>query len=404
MALERRRRVPFHIVDVLRCLVLRLTFALTAALWLLQPYDAWAEPPLWHAEVGTAHAVTDPQAYEYGLGAEGRLAGELLLGRAIGLELEAGALWLPRARPPEDTRISDHGDGVALSALVGARVHPFATLAGPWMDAAVGYVRTGSLDRPGFDAHIGYDWRVGDRWDFGPYVGYFQIVQASGTVVAGDARIVSIGLHVCLEAVRPRPPVAPPVAPPPPAPPPPPPPPAPPPDRDHDGIVDAQDACPDVPGVRTDDPATNGCPPAGDEVRVVADRIEYDERILFDTDQAHVHHASWPILRKLASFIQGNPAIDIVDISGHADERGTAEYNLELSRARAEAVRTLLVSFGVDPDRLTTQAYGKMHPRAEGHSEKEWRENRRVEFHITQVRDALGVPTVVRGTPEGGTP
>jgi peptidoglycan-associated lipoprotein len=139
-------------------------------------------------------------------------------------------------------------------------------------------------------------------------------------------------------------------------------------------------------------------------VRVVADRIEYDQRILFDTDQAHVHHASWPILRKLASFIQSNPAIDIVDISGHADERGTAEYNLELSRARAEAVRTLLVSFGVDADRLTTQAYGKMHPRAEGHSEKEWRENRRVEFHITQVRDAFGVPTVVQGTSEGVTP
>jgi outer membrane protein OmpA-like peptidoglycan-associated protein len=139
-------------------------------------------------------------------------------------------------------------------------------------------------------------------------------------------------------------------------------------------------------------------------VRVVADRIEYDERILFDTDQAHVHHASWPILSKLADFIERSAAIEVVDISGHADERGTEQYNLELSRERAEAVRALLIHFGVDADRLTTQAYGKAHPRAEGHSEKEWRENRRVEFHIMQVRDALGTSTPVRGTAEGVTP
>ncbi len=216
---------------------------------------------------------------------------------------------------------------------------------------------------------------------------------ASDSVRPGDARIASAGLHVSFDAVRPRPRATPPAALPPPPPLPAPPPPPPLSDRDHDGVLNWDDACPDVPGVHTDDPSTNGCPPAGDEVRVVADRIEYDERILFDTAQAHVHHASWPILRKLAAFIVSNSAIDVVDISGHADERGSEEYNLELSRARAEAVRSLLIHFGVDEDRLTTQAYGKLHPRAEGHSEKEWRENRRVEFHITQVRDALGVPT-----------
>src|SRR6202030_955559 len=102
-------------------------------------------------------------------------------------------------------------------------------------------------------------------------------------------------------ADRRRPPSPPPPAPPPP-PPPPPPPAGPPPDRDHDGIPDTEDACPDVPGVHTDDPKTNGCPPAGDEVRVVEDHIEYDEVILFDTDSPHVHHVSWPIIEKLAKF------------------------------------------------------------------------------------------------------
>jgi len=389
---------------VLRSLPLRVILSVAVGLWAARPQDALSDPPRWHAEVGTAHAVTNPQAHEDGLGAEARFAGELPLGRVVGIEAEAGGLWLPRVRAPEDPRILDHGDGTALSILIGARLHPFGTVAGPWVDAAAGYVRTGSLDRFGFDAHAGYDWRVANRWDFGPYVGYFQIVQPSDSLRPEDARIVSIGVHVSLDSNRPTPRVAPPIAKPLPPPPPPEPPPPPPSDRDHDGIIDAEDACPDVPGIHTDDPATNGCPPAGDEVRVVADRIEYDERILFDTDQAHVHHASWSILEKLAAFIQSNPAIEVVDVSGHADERGSEEYNLELSRNRAEAVRSLLIHFGVDADRLTTQAYGKAHPRAEGHSEKEWRENRRVEFHIMQVRDAFGVPTTVGDGHEGVTP
>jgi outer membrane protein OmpA-like peptidoglycan-associated protein len=163
-------------------------------------------------------------------------------------------------------------------------------------------------------------------------------------------------------------------------------------------VIDAEDACPDVPGVRTDDPKTNGCPTAGDQVHVEKDRIEYDDRILFDTDQAHVHHASWPILRKLAAFIQDHPDIEQVDITGHADERGAEEYNLRLSQARAAAVRERLVRFGVAPERLTTIGYGEARPRAEGHSENDWRQNRRVEFIITKVRNAQGGTTSL--TPE----
>jgi outer membrane protein OmpA-like peptidoglycan-associated protein len=366
---------------------------------------AQADPVRWHLEAGNAIPLGDPQAHEYGVGIQGDLAAELPLGRAFGVQLEAGGLWLPHTSPPADPSLADHGEGTAVSAMGGLRVHPFTGIAGPWLDAGLGYVRTGSLDRFGFDAHIGYDWRIGKgRWDVGLYVGYTQIVQPSDALRPEDAHVLSIGVHIALGAVRAQPVVVV-EEPPPPLPPPPPPSeaPPPPPDRDHDGVPDGEDACPDVPGPHTDDPKTNGCPPAGDQVRVVEDRIEYDDVILFDTDSPHVHHASWPILQMLAKFIVANPDIEKVDISGHADERGTAEHNLQLSRFRAEAVRYLLVKFGVDPGHLTTLGFGYGQPRATGHTANDWRQNRRVEFIITQVKNARGGSTTLP-VPEGERP
>jgi outer membrane protein OmpA-like peptidoglycan-associated protein len=284
-----------------------------------------------------------------------------------------------------------------MSVMGGARLRPLFEVAGPWLSAGLGYVRTGTLDRFGFEASLGYDWRIGaGRWDIGPYVGYLQIVQPKDTLRPDDAHVLTFGVHVALGAERhPRAVVAsiPPPAPPAPTPAPPEPPKPPAADRDGDGVPDAEDACPDVPGIRTDDPKTNGCPPAGDQVHVVKDRIEYDDVILFDTDQAHVHHASWPILRKLAQFITANPDIEEVDITGHTDERGSEEHNLHLSQERAVAVKGRLVFFGVASSRLTTVGYGKSRPRAEGHSEAEWQKNRRVEFIITKVRNAQGGST-----------
>ena len=154
-----------------------------------------------------------------------------------------------------------------------------------------------------------------------------------------------------------------------------------------------------MPGLHTEDPKTNGCPAAGDQVRVVEDHIEYDDVILFDTDSPHVHHASWPILEKLAKFINANPDIQEVDITGHADERGTEAHNLQLSKFRAEAVKYLLVHFGVDDKRITTAGLGFSRPRAQGHTEADWKQNRRVEFIITKVRNVQGGTTTL---PAGG--
>ncbi len=367
-----------------------------------------ADALLWHAQAGGAHALGDPQGREFGAGAEGVVAVELGRPRALGAELEVGSLWLSHAAAPADPSLADHGDGMALTVMPGVRLHPFTDVAGPWLCTNLGYVRTGTLDRFGFDVRAGYDWRLGNgRWDAGPYIGYTQVVQPGDSLRPEDAHVVSVGLHVALGAERRRPEVETAALPPPPPPVEPPPVTSspPPPDRDRDGVADADDACPDVPGVHTDDPKTNGCPPAGDQVRVVEDRIEYDDLILFDTDSGHVHHASWPILQKLAKFILANPDIQEVYVSGHADERGSEQHNLDLSRARAEAVKYLLERFGVESGRLSTEGHGDSKPRALGHTEADWRQNRRVEFLITKVRNADGGSTsLTPANPGGGAP
>jgi OOP family OmpA-OmpF porin len=382
---------------------------LAGAVALARPASG-AEAVRWHAEAAAALPLGEPQAHEYGLGATGRLGVEIPLGRALGAQLEVGGLWLPHTNAPIDPSIASHGDGVAIPIMAGIRARPFFEVAGPWIDANLGYVHTGDMGRFGFEADLGYDWRVGSgRLDLGPYVGYLQIVQPKDALRPDDAHVLFVGIHLALGAERRPPPVV--AALPPPEPPPPmlepPVAPPPPPDRDRDGVPDADDACPDIPGVHTDDPKTNGCPPAGDQVHVVKDRIEYDDVILFDTDQAHVHHASWPILQKLAQFITTHPDIEEVDITGHADERGTEEHNLALSKSRAVAVKERLVFFGVAPSRLTTIGYGESRPRAEGHNESEWRQNRRAEFIITKVRNAQGESTSlpqIAPPPTGGTP
>jgi outer membrane protein OmpA-like peptidoglycan-associated protein len=358
--------------------------------------SASADPLQWHAEAGTARAFGGWQGYEYGSGGNGAFALELPFGRALGVQVEAGGLWLPHVNPPQDATVAAGPDGTAFAAMAGLRLHPFGAVAGAWVDANAGYLRTGSDDRFGFDAHIGYDWRVDQgRLDVGPYVGYLQVVEPPSSLRPEDAHIVTIGLHVAMGQERPhtsllgaQPPAQIPhvaaAAPPPP-----------PPDRDEDGIIDAEDACPAIPGVRTDDPTTNGCPPHA-EVRIVDNHLEFDDIILFATNSPEVDVASWPVLVQLAKFIGNNPDIGKVNIAGHADERGSDEYNLALSHARARSVRALLVRFGVPPARLSAEAFGESKPRSPGHTEDDWRQNRRVEFVILRASQSAqtGTPTL----------
>lgn len=87
-------------------------------------------------------------------------------------------------------------------------------------------------------------------------------------------------------------------------------------------------------------------------------------------------------LRVKAAILRANPSLEI-RVDGHADERGSTEYNLALSQRRAETVRDFLTGYGIAATRISTIPYGEERPRVEGTGESVWAQNRRAEFAIT---------------------
>jgi OmpA-OmpF porin, OOP family len=151
--------------------------------------------------------------------------------------------------------------------------------------------------------------------------------------------------------------------------------PPPPPDRDGDGIIDRDDACPDVPGVRSDDPAENGCPPDTDgdgirddvdacpkekgkpdpdpqkngcptAVRVTENEIVILEQVQFKTGSATILKTSDDLLMQVSMVLAEHPEIVKIEVQGHTDNRGGKKYNKKLSDRRAASVVKWLVTRG----------------------------------------------------------
>ena len=104
--------------------------------------------------------------------------------------------------------------------------------------------------------------------------------------------------------------------------------------------------------------------------------VNVGDRIFFDTDSTSIRADAQQTLRKQAQWLNQYSGYRIV-IEGHADERGTREYNLALGARRAEATRDYLVSQGVDGSRMKTISYGKEQPVAVCDDISCWSQNRR---------------------------
>ncbi|CAD7338344.1 peptidoglycan-associated lipoprotein Pal [Sphingomonadales bacterium 56] len=100
------------------------------------------------------------------------------------------------------------------------------------------------------------------------------------------------------------------------------------------------------------------------------------DRIFFDTDQYDVDAQDQQTLQSQAAWLQQNPNVRVT-IEGHADERGTRDYNIALGDRRANAAKNYLASLGIDPSRINTVSYGKERPAALGSDESAWAQNRR---------------------------
>jgi len=110
--------------------------------------------------------------------------------------------------------------------------------------------------------------------------------------------------------------------------------------------------------------------------------LNVGDRVFFAVDQSTLTEPAMETLRRQAAWLKMYPGVR-VQIEGHADERGTREYNLALGGRRSSATKAYLVSLGVDPQRITTISYGKERPVALCDAESCWSQNRRAVTVIT---------------------
>jgi peptidoglycan-associated lipoprotein len=146
---------------------------------------------------------------------------------------------------------------------------------------------------------------------------------------------------------------------------------------------------PATPPPAPEPPASREIAPVEDEYsrmrRMATDEIERMgllSEVHFDYDSADIREADRPLLTKNADALKKFDFLRVT-IEGHADERGTVEYNLALGERRAKAAHDYLVSLGVAADRLKTVSYGKEVPLCQQSTDDCWARNRRDHFAVT---------------------
>lgn len=182
-------------------------------------------------------------------------------------------------------------------------------------------------------------------------------------------------------------------------------------DNDGDGIVDTDDNCPDDPEDKDGHQDQDGCPDCDDDgdgvpecpepidhcptkaastpdgcpryknVVVTAKAIELHQTVYFDTAKATIKPVSYALLNEVATALEDHPGI-VVRIEGHTDSRGSRKFNLTLSKNRAASVREYLMGRGISPDRMVAEGFGESQPIADNRTRAGREENRRVVFAI----------------------
>ena len=114
--------------------------------------------------------------------------------------------------------------------------------------------------------------------------------------------------------------------------------------------------------------------------------VDVGDRVFFDFDKYSLKAKARQTLERQATFLKNNAGVKVV-LQGHADERGTREYNLALGERRASAAKNYLVALGINPNRITIISYGKERPSVAGSNEAAWSQNRRA---VTVISGGAG--------------
>jgi outer membrane protein OmpA-like peptidoglycan-associated protein len=207
---------------------------------------AQADPLRAHGSLGAGHAVSGHQKDEYAWGAGASLGLEYPFVPQLGLELSASWLGLGQG-DATDAKFKSQAGASAISPALGLHFTPLAAShnghlfspAGLWASAAGGAAFTDGLTRPMFDAKLGWDLlnRSG-RFGLGPMVSFVHVFQPDSEVRPADANVVLFGVHAVYD-FKTEHVIG---------------------DRDHDGILDNVDRCPDTPEDRDGFQDTDGCP------------------------------------------------------------------------------------------------------------------------------------------------
>lgn len=191
-------------------------------------------------------------------------------------------------------------------------------------------------------------------------------------------------------------------------------------DRDHDGILDKDDLCPEHSEDKDLFEDQDGCPDLDNDKDRIPDRLDkcpnqpenYNgvddedgcpdrckmiihknifrilDTIYFKKNRATINPISKPILASIAHTIKQHPELKRIEIAGHADDPGSEFHNNRLSLKRAEAVKAFFVKRGIEATRLVVRGYGRKKQVINAKSEEERKRNRRVGFEILEKTES----------------
>ena len=337
---------------------------------------------------GVAVPLTAPQSERFETGGGQSVKALFGLNRYLDIGPSATFLYLPSTTPAAEAGVVwGFGGGARLK-----RPHDAESFAGisPWLDADALFIRTGPLNRFGFDTAVGLAVPVGEARAFwvGPFVRYLQTTQADKVGFDDrDAKILTLGVslevgpgrktpaevrtvtnEVIREVIREVPTEVAKCA-----------------DRDNDGVPDSVDRCPDVVGTQDG----YGCPEYK-KVVVKKDKLELKEKIQFAWNEARLEKDSLPLLDEVAQALKENKNFR-VQIEGHTSSEGEDDHNQALSEHRATAVLDYLASHGIAKDRLVSKGFSSSVPIDSNATAAGRESNRRVEFvvHFILLNDGV---------------